>query len=38
MMLCPYISLVSACIYQVKNDEYANSFCHNNISANGAVV
>lgn len=37
MMLCPYIPLVSAYIYQVKNDEYANLFCHNKISGGGAV-
>lgn len=38
MMLCPYIPLVSAYIYQVKNDEYAHSFCHNKISGNDAVL
>lgn len=25
-------------IYQVKNHKYANSFCHNKISGNGAVL
>ena len=38
MMLCPDIPLVSAYIYQVKNDEYANSFFHNKISGNDAVL
>lgn len=38
MMLCPYIPLVSAYIYQVQNDKYANSFCHNKISGNGSVL
>lgn len=38
MVLCPYIPLVSAYICQAKNDEYADSFCHNKISGNGAVL
>lgn len=38
IMLCPCIPLVSAYIYQVKNDKYANSFCHNKISGNGSVL
>lgn len=37
MMLCPHIPFVSAYVYQVGNEEYANLFCHKKIRHSSAL-